>query len=201
LQVTAAKVRNNDDPFLAGAMDKANVQVKRMSGMINSFLNVSRLETGNIILEKLEFRLDELLRDVVDELQPTAPDHHMHLADCAVSVFADREKIGSVISNLLSNAIKYSPKGTTIELNCYDEKDLVRVSIKDEGMGVPAQDLERLFERYYRVESSNTMHISGFGIGLYLSSEIVKQHGGRIWAESQPGMGSTFHFTLPVNAP
>ncbi|HEY0175835.1 MAG TPA: ATP-binding protein, partial [Pedobacter sp.] len=87
-----------------------------------------------------------------------------------------------------------------IEIQCRSIGDTVQVSVKDEGMGIKPQDREKLFERYYRVENNHTQHISGFGIGLYLSSEIIHRHGGRIWIESEPGIGSTFFFSLPLSA-
>jgi two-component system sensor histidine kinase VicK len=114
-----------------------------------------------------------------------------------MEVYADRDKIASVAANLLSNAVKYSARGREIKVGAEKLDGHVLVSVKDEGMGIKPQDIKKLFERYYRVESDHTRHISGFGIGLYLSSEIVQRHNGRIWAESEKGVGSTFYFTLP----
>jgi signal transduction histidine kinase len=170
-----------------------------MSNMINGFLNVSRLESGKIHVIKHPFDLAELVKEVIKETELTTTKHIINLDSCdRIDVNADRDKIGSVISNLLSNAVKYSPKGRTIMVSCQLINADVRVSIKDEGMGINPQDQEKLFERYYRVETSHTQHISGFGIGLYLSAEIIHQHEGKIWAESESGVGSTFHFTLPL---
>lgn len=115
-----------------------------------------------------------------------------------ITIVADLDKVGNVLSNLISNAIKYSPPGTDIELCCTVVNEEVQVSIKDQGMGIHKEDLERLFERYYRVESKNTELISGFGIGLYLCAEIINIHEGKIWAESEIGKGSTFYFSLPL---
>ena len=114
-------------------------------------------------------------------------------------VNADKDKINSVVSNLISNAIKYSPRGTLIEINSQVHDRTVTVSVKDEGMGIKPQDINNIFDRYYRIETDNTRYISGFGIGLYLSAEIIKSHpGGKIWAESETGKGSTFYFSLPL---
>jgi signal transduction histidine kinase len=111
---------------------------------------------------------------------------------------ADHDKIGSVITNLISNAVKYSPKGKEIDIKCEVIGNRAQVSVKDEGMGLKPQDREKVFERYYRVESGHTQQISGFGIGLYLSAEIIRRHGGEIWVESESGIGSTFYFSLPL---
>ena len=102
----------------------------------------------------------------------TAASHSISLSPCnPIEIFADRDKIGSVISNLINNAIKYSPKGRNIAVNCLVTDNQLTVSVKDEGMGIKPKDAEKLFDRYYRVESKHTSNISGFGIGLYLSAE------------------------------
>ncbi len=199
IQVANAKLKNSDDSFLASAMDKAGVQVKRMTTMINGFLNVSRLESGKLHIDRQRFDIDLLINDMISEINLTTSSHLIHFAQCPpIPVNADREKIGSVISNLLSNAVKYSPKGKNIQVGCIVQNGEVTVSVADEGMGIKPQDLEKIFERYYRIETDHTLHIAGFGIGLYLSSEIVRRHNGRIWAESESGKGSTFYFSLPL---
>ncbi len=199
IQVTNAKLRTSDDPFLAGAMERANIQVKRMTGMINGFLNISRLEAGKMSLEMQVFDLGELLREIADETKLIVNTHTVTLVGSGrVSVNADRDKISSVVSNLLSNAVKYSQKGRPIELAYGVAGDMANISVKDEGIGIKPEDIEKVFERYYRIETDYSRHISGFGIGLYLSSEIVKRHNGAIWVESEFGKGSTFYFTLPL---
>jgi len=117
-----------------------------------------------------------------------------------VKVLADRDKIGAVISNLLSNAVKYSPKGNLVTVTCERNDIEVIISVRDEGLGISPQDLPKLFDRYYRVASEHTRHISGFGVGLYLSAEIIERHEGRIWVESEKGAGSAFYFALPLLA-
>jgi len=199
IQVANSKLKASEDQFLAGAMNKANDQVKRMSTMINGFLNISRLESGKILIEKERFNIEELVREIADEMRIAFPTHTLNFGLCQpVDVYADRDKINSVISNLISNAVKYSSKDTTVWVDCVAGKNEVIVSVRDEGIGINPLDADKIFDRYYRVESSNTRHISGFGIGLYLSAEIIEHHGGRIWLESEPGIGSTFYFSLPL---
>jgi len=199
IQVLRLKLKNNSDSFIAGAMDKANMQVKKMTNMINGFLNISRLESGKILIVKEPFNIDELIAEMIAETMLTVYSHEIVFTDGqTIIVNADRDKIGSVISNLLSNAVKYSPKGKNITVHCEKVDGYVQVSVKDEGMGIKTKDLEKLFDRYYRVETRHTAHISGFGIGLYLSAEIIHRHDGKIWAESESGVGSTFYFTLPL---
>jgi PAS domain S-box-containing protein len=199
IQVANAKLKNSGDTFLEGAMAKASMQVKRMTGMINGFLNISRLEAGKILIEKHPFEIRDLIQDILDETKLIISSHIINSFDCdSISVNADRDKISSVVSNLISNAIKYSPQGKLIEVDCRLSGDKVIVSVKDEGMGIEPYDLNKIFDRYYRVEATHMRHIAGFGIGLYLSAEIIKRHDGEIWAESESGKGSTFYFSLPV---
>jgi PAS domain S-box-containing protein len=201
VQMANQKLKNSEDPFLAGAMEKANTQVKRMSTMINGFLNISRLESGKIYIDKQHFNLDELITEMIDEARLTVSSHTFSFEPCVpLPIDADRDKIGSVISNLLSNAVKYSPKGKLITIRCAVFKGSAQVSVQDEGIGIKPNELDKLFERYYRVSSNHTQHISGFGIGLYLSAEIIERQGGKIWAESESGKGSTFFFTLPLES-
>jgi PAS domain S-box-containing protein len=200
LQVASLKLKNNPDNFLSSAMEKSNVQVKRMTTMINGFLNVSRLESGKIHIQKAIFDIETLINEMIGESSLTASTYLIHLLHCpSVKINADREKIGSVISNLISNAIKYSPKGNKITIDCHAGDGKVIVSVNDEGMGIKPGDLDKIFDRYYRVETHHTQHISGFGIGLYLCAEIIHGHNGEIWAESESGVGSTFYFSLPLS--
>ena len=118
----------------------------------------------------------------------------------SIIVFADQEKIASVISNLLTNAVKYSQKDKMISVRCVLQNDNALFSVEDKGVGIKPNDLPKIFDRFYRAEDEKTHQISGFGIGLYLSAEVIRQHNGRIWAESAPGKGSTFYFSIPVHA-
>jgi PAS domain S-box-containing protein len=199
LQVAEVKLKPNNDSFLSGVMHKSNIQVKRMTNMINGFLNVSRLESSQILIEKQSFHLDSLIAEVIDETHLTVTSHPIHFLSCPpVTVMADRDKINSVLTNLIGNAVKYSPNGTAITVKCEITDGKTLVSIKDQGMGIKAEDTDKIFDRYYRVQSQHNKHISGFGIGLYLSAEIIRRHDGDIWVESEQGQGSTFYFNLPI---
>lgn len=199
IQLLSRRAEKQADQFAANALSKVEIQVNKMSNMINSFLNISRLESGKIHLNSLDFDLGKLLTEVVEETLLTNDHHQISYVPChPIFVYADRDKIEHVISNFLSNAIKYSAAGTSIELSCELQGDQVTVSVRDQGMGIRKSDLDKLFDRYYRVETSAT-HISGFGIGLYLSAEIIQRHHGQIGVKSEEHIGSTFFFTLPVS--
>lgn len=197
IQVANIKLENSGDKFLTSAMDKANTQVKKMSSMINGFLNVSRLESGKLHIVKQKFNLEEVLDEVIHETEITISSHPISFEHCGdTQVDADRDKIGSVFTNLISNAVKYSPKGSPIVVKCIAKENYVQVSVQDEGLGVKPADQQKLFDRYYRVNDNQTKHVSGFGIGLYLCAEIIHRHGGKIWVESENNAGSTFNFSL-----
>ncbi|RYY56542.1 MAG: PAS domain-containing protein [Chitinophagaceae bacterium] len=198
LQMAQAKQEKPNEQFMQVALQKASAQVKKMAKLINGFLNVSRLESGKVHLEKTRFDIEILVAEIIDELNFTAKNQSIQLHACSSTiVHADREKIGSVISNLLSNAIKYSDPNTNIELSCIQMGGKVKITVADEGIGVSAEDQPRIFERYYRVDSQRR-RISGFGIGLYLSAEIIHRHEGTIGVTSDPGKGSEFYFILPL---
>lgn len=198
-QILLQKAQKTGDRFTISALEKVTAQIKKMTSMINGFLNISRLESGKIHLQKEHFFLDELVEELVEETRLTTSTHQITIANAAhVDIFADRDKIGSVISNLLSNAIKYSPQAKDIEVICEVKEKQVKLSVRDYGMGISPHDLEKLFDRFYRVEGNQTQHISGFGIGLYLSAEIIERHHGNIGVDSEVGKGSTFYFNLPL---
>ncbi|UEG54628.1 PAS domain-containing protein [Mucilaginibacter daejeonensis] len=199
LQILQARALKANDSFTSGALEKADNQVKKMTGIINGFLNVTRLESGKIHIDKQHFALGELIKETDEEISATVSGHTV-IFECTeeLIVEADRDKIGQVINNLVSNAVKYSPNGSHIEVKCAAVNDQAVISVSDNGMGIKEQDIEKLFDRYYRVEGEMTHTISGFGIGLYLSAEIIQRHNGRIWVESEYGKGSTFYFSLPL---
>jgi two-component system CheB/CheR fusion protein len=201
IQLLSKKLAASNDSFANNALAKANQQVNRMTDLIHGFLDLSKLEPGKLKLKLQEFDLNKLIADIIAETLATSP-HRQIIFDCRTEfiVIADRQKIGQVISNFLSNAIKYSNKDCKIEVRCHGEESGVKVSVTDEGIGIKPKDQEKLFQRFYRVESEKMKNISGFGIGLYLASEIIQRHKGKIGVESRENAGSTFYFYLPLPA-
>ncbi|MDO3627635.1 PAS domain S-box protein [Mucilaginibacter sp. BT774] len=199
IQVLEQKLRSSDDPFIPQALEKSRLQTRKMAALINGFLNISRLESGKLVIEKQNFELNALISEMIDEARLTVASHiFVFERNEAIMVNADREKLGSVISNLLSNAVKYSPRGEMVTIRSSIENGRAWFSVQDQGMGIHSADLPKIFDRYYRASSTHTRHIAGFGVGLYLSAEIIKHHGGRIWAESEKAVGSTFFVSLPI---
>ncbi len=196
MQMTAL---NSHDHSTVSLLEKANKQVSRMTTLINGFLNISRFEAGKIHIDKQRFDMADLVRETEEETASTITTHCIVFAPVEPAfVVADRDKISQVINNFISNAVKYSPANTIINVACITVDGMAEVSVQDKGIGIRPGDLDKLFERYYRVSNTTTQSIAGFGIGLYLCSEIMQRHDGKIWVESNWGEGSTFYFALPV---
>ena len=188
------------DEANASIYERINIQMRKMNNLINGFLNISQLESGKINLNPTSFSLDALIKDSIEEINATSPRQKFELICEPVILHADYDKIGTVLVNLFSNAIKYGKADSPIAIGCKESDGKVKIYVKDEGIGIKDEDLEKLFDRYYRVQSDLTQHISGFGIGLYLCSEIIDRHKGRIWVDSKVGQGTTFHVELPISA-
>ncbi|WP_172335868.1 HAMP domain-containing sensor histidine kinase [Mucilaginibacter sp. SG564] len=200
IQLLKLKFENDTEALIPGEIDKAYRQIKKMNVLINSFLDIARFQSGKMDMNCDHFYISELVKEMVDQVVFTANGtHSIDITLCEdILVYADREKIGSVLLNILSNATKFSTQGSSIEIRCYKEGDEVKISIRDEGYGISPADQERLFEKFYRVRNKFTTNTSGFGIGLYLCRQVMDDHNGRIQVESIEGEGSTFLLTLPT---
>ena len=199
VQLLNLKAKTSGDLFTVKSLGKVEGQVNKMNNMIRSFLDLSRLEAGKIYLEYEEFTIEKLIAEIVEEVSLTDKSHTILFSTCKpLSVYADREKIGQVINNLLGNAIKYSRPNTMVTIRCEQVGEMVQVSIEDEGIGIAKADQPKLFSRFYRIQNQELKTVSGFGIGLYLSAEIIQLHEGKIWIESDEGKGAVFYFTLPL---
>ena len=182
-------------------LEKSLKQVDYMNSMINGFLNVSRLDTGQIYIEKKVFDFEILFSEIEDEVFSTNHSRDFIFKSAGkTEILADREKISQVLHNLIGNAIKYSPSGKviTVDYQLVGDNNL-KINVHDQGIGISKDDQQRIFDRYYRVNDSSSKSISGFGIGLYLSKEIVELHNGTIQVESSKNEGTVFSFILPIN--
>lgn len=192
--------KKGEDSMTIEILEKADHQVNKMISMINSFLNISRLEAGGIVLDKSAFEFNKLILEVIEEVKAIINPHVItYDATEELWLTGDRDKIGQVLTNLLSNAAKYSLHSKDIRLDCCKNESNAQISVTDRGMGIRETDLPYLFTRFQRFESSDTKNIAGFGIGLYLCAEIVKSHNGKIWAESEFGQGTKMVFELPLS--
>ncbi|WP_457290133.1 chemotaxis protein CheB [Pedobacter sp. UYP24] len=198
LQLITMKLRV-EDVFINKSLSKVNVLIKRMTNMVNGFLTVSSAEGGQIHLDLETFSINTLIDEIIEESLFINKDAAIvFLKSPEVALQADREKIGQVINNFLTNAIKYSNGIKSVEISLKKAKDMVEVCVKDSGIGIRAEDQEKLFGRYYRVKNADAKSVPGFGLGLYLSAEIIKRHGGKVWMESKINNGSSFYLSLPL---
>ena len=201
LQLLETKLAGTADPFVKTAVVKSGNQVNKMTALIHAFLDISKLEPGKLKLIHTTFEFNKLVEEIMTESRILSNSHVLRFEPSGdYNVNADRAKIGQVISNLISNAIKYSPKGSHIVIAAEIKDESLLVSVTDEGIGIKPKDREKIFQRFYRAEEEEFNSISGFGIGLYLSSEIIQRHKGKIWVKSEEGCGSTFYFSVPLNA-
>jgi len=199
LQLMDKRAKKLDDAFTTGALDKSLKQVTKMTSMINGFLNMSRLESGKIHIDKQLFDMADLVKEAEEESLASITSHQVVFAPVEPTlVTADRDKIGQVITNLINNAVKYSPQNSIINVACVTVNNVAMLSVQDQGIGIAQDNIDQLFDRFYRVESKDTKSIAGFGIGLYICKEIIDRHKGTIGVKSETGKGSTFYFTLPV---
>ncbi|MEP6595072.1 MAG: PAS domain S-box protein [Ginsengibacter sp.] len=172
-------------------------QVNKLSDLINDLLDVSKTQAGKLKLNYSMFDMNILLKETRDNIQQTTSDHKIIFSENEEKLItnADNYRIEQVIINILTNAIKYSPDSKDIIIDTRKNDGKIIVSVKDSGIGIPPEDLENIFSSFYRVPGLAST-FSGLGIGLYISSEIIKRHGGEIWAESKEGKGSIFYFSL-----
>jgi PAS domain S-box-containing protein len=174
-------------------------EADRLSKMVENLLYASRIQAGGLKLKLEPVALALLAQRVVQRLDSLSPIHTVRAAapPDLPPVLADYERLEEVLVNLVENAIKYSPKGGLVEIIARSTSDEVIVSVTDEGIGISADDRDRLFERFSRLDSRLVSQMKGTGLGLYICKAIVEAHGGRIWAEAAPGSGSRFSFSLP----
>jgi PAS domain S-box-containing protein len=172
----------------------------RLVRLINDTLDIERMEAGRSELDLAAVSATSLVAQAVGVVQATA-----EAADITISceladarVWADADRIVQTLVNLLGNAIKFSPRGGEIRVAVTDDGEIADFVVSDDGRGIPADQLESVFERFRQVDGSDAREKGGTGLGLAIARGIVEQHGGRIWAESDPGVGTTFHFTLPL---
>ena len=179
-------------------IDMANKQVNKLMAIVSDLLDVSKLQSGKMQLNKTNYQFNESVKECVSEMMLHESLHEINVAPAEpFIVFADQLRIEQVITNLLSNAIKYSPKQTLVELKTEQFGGFLKCSVTDFGIGIPAAQQPFIFDRFYRVDDSSTA-FSGLGLGLYISSEIIQKHDGKLGVVSETGKGSTFWFTLPL---
>jgi PAS domain S-box-containing protein len=199
-QVLEAMFRKNGDEKTAEMLSKMDIQINRLSLLISDLLDVTKISSGKLKFNKASYDFNKMVSDVVEELQRTCLKHTLEINLGKVTkVIGDRDRISQVVTNLITNAVKYSPHSNKVlivteMLNSGN----VKLTVKDYGIGIPADKTTKVFQQFYRVSGSKQHTFPGLGIGLYISSEIIKREGGEIWVDSVLDQGSSFYFTIPL---
>jgi PAS domain S-box-containing protein len=200
-QLAKTLIRENDLATSEEYLDIALDQIDRMSRLILELLDVSRIETGRLEIRREPIQWTAFVRDVVHR-HPAASDRRFHvsLPESAKEVYGDRDRLEQVLGNLLENAAKYSPDGSDIYVTVEDRGEQLVTAVCDRGIGIPADELGQVFERFHRGRQVSSTNYGGLGLGLYITKQIVERHGGTIWVDSKERSGTTFFFSLPVAA-
>jgi PAS domain S-box-containing protein len=192
---------DSDDKFLVNSLNTIENQVNKLNLLIGDLLDISRMESGNLPLNKKEFSLVGLVTETIEDIKASEQSHHInfelkHPSD--IEVYADKDRITQVLNNLLTNAIKYSPTSKMVNVALFVEGKYAVVSVEDFGIGMDNEELNKIFERFYRVSGDDEETFPGFGIGLFIVKDILERHDGTIRVESKKDQGSTFYFSLPL---
>ena len=174
--------------------------LNKLTLLIRDLLNVTRIELGRLDFQEDLFDLNEVVKETVEQMQVITRKHRIQIEGHVIqTVRGDKDRIGQVLTNLLTNAIKYSPKADSIIVRLTSNDESAVVSVQDFGIGIEQEHLQAIFERFYRVSDPDEKTFPGLGIGLYISHEIIKRHGGTLAVESEKGRGSVFSFILPYS--
>lgn len=180
-------------------LEKMERQLDKLTGLVYDLLDVSHLNKGILQLKKESFDITQLIKETIDNIQATTVRHKIiFMNTLPVTVYADKYRIEQVLTNLLTNAIKYSPRSKKIHVLLAREKNKIKTTVQDYGIGIPEKKQKNIFKRFYRVSGGIRDSFPGLGLGLYISNEIIKRHEGKISFKSVENKGSTFSFTLPL---
>jgi two-component system phosphate regulon sensor histidine kinase PhoR len=192
----------DDPPAAREFLDRLHGEVDTLGELVSELLELSRIESGRAQIRPGELDPEPLLRPAAERLSPLARRAGLELCldipDDLPQIHADEERVGQVVTSLLHNAIKFTPPGGCVKLRARVRADELEISVTDSGVGVPSDQLERVFERFHKLDQSRATQ--GTGLGLAIAKHLVQAQGGRIWAESDGASGSTFTFTLPLAA-
>jgi PAS domain S-box-containing protein len=185
-------------------LNRMSKNADHLAILISDLLDVSRIESGKTVITLTALSFQDLIEEVIKNLRPNADEKSLEIVleefkeDSRIR--GDHDKLEQVITNLLYNAIKFTPPGGRISVSLNREEPFIKTSVRDTGIGIPAEKQSRIFDRFYRVEPGSSSKTNGTGLGLYIAKNIIEMHGGRIWVSSEVGNGSEFSFTLPINS-
>jgi len=187
---------NNIDEAL-DMLKRSRNNVSRLNKMIAELYDATKINSGKLRLDVATFNFKEMIKEAINTVQVLQPSYNIIVqGDMDLEVSGDRYRLIQVVTNYLSNGIKYSNGKTDVLLSVFHDKTTVTVSVKDEGLGIPKNQLPYIFNRFFR--SEKTRNLEGIGLGLYLCRQIIHAHNGKVWVESEEGKGSVFYFSIPL---
>ncbi|MEP6774760.1 MAG: ATP-binding protein, partial [Chloroflexota bacterium] len=214
LAETVREVMHEDQHAAEKFLGQIEAEVDRLTQLVRELLELSRIESGQVPMQRTNLDVPQLLETAAGRLRAQAERAGVHLmvevAALLPLAYADRERIEQVLVNLVHNALKFTNPGGSVTLSAQPDGADIRISVRDTGVGIPPDDLPRIFERFYKVDKARAAargrdggegregREGGTGLGLAIAKHVVQAHGGRIWAESVYGQGATFYFTLPA---
>jgi PAS domain S-box-containing protein len=195
LQILARKINDEQAKVF---VEKAKLQAEKISSLISDILDVSKIEAGKLVIKPEQFNIRQLLEDTIEMVAHTNTDFTitLHTDVDALDMIGDIQRIEQVLVNLLTNAIRYSAGSDKIMVYLDQDGNKVKIGVKDYGLGIESINFDHIFSRFYQID--NVSNVSGLGLGLYLCRQIVSEHQGKIWVESEVKKGSTFWIQLPV---
>lgn len=197
-QVLQRRFGNEGNIKAVEMLTKMNLQLNKLISLIKDLNDVTKVDGKKLQFHENYFDFNRMVVNVIDEMQLTTITHNIkkNLID-TINVMGDEDRIGQVVTNLLSNAIKYSPQDNDIIVTTSRNKNNIILRVQDFGIGIPKEKINKIFDRYFRIGNAEDSY-GGLGLGLFISREIIKRHGGQIWVDSIEGKGSTFCFSLPI---
>lgn len=191
-----------DEKIAPQFLNVTQTETERMIRLVNDLLKLSKLDSKDYRFSKDLINFTKYFHRIIDRFEMTKEQHISfirNLPDKPIYLEMDPDKITQVLDNIISNALKYSPEGGRVTFQVAEANGEIKVSVSDQGVGIPKENVNRIFDRFYRVDKARTRKLGGTGLGLAIAKEMVVAHGGRIWAESEDGVGTTIFFTLPID--
>lgn len=197
LQLMQKMKDNLASPMLPKLIEQANSSMERLNGLVGNLLDANSINIGALRLNNKVFNIYEMTDECCQQLRLAGEYRLMITGDRSLQMYADQERISQVVVNLINNAVKYAPESKLIEINISTQDEMAKISVADQGKGIDAEKIPHLFDRYYRADYKS-LHYSGLGLGLYISADIIRRHGGEIGVDSVQGQGACFWFTAPL---
>ncbi len=199
IQLISRSLKDHQSDKIKGYIDKAQLQVGKLNELISDLLDISKIESGELKLNRQEFEVKNLIESAVETIQQTHGDFSLEVIgnDEPLTIFADENRVEQVLINYLTNALKYSPEHKSLKITRELKDNILTLKVMDSGIGIPEDKQKDIFSKFYRVEESS-LKFQGLGIGLYICAEIIKKHDGHVGVNSAINKGSEFYFSIPI---